>query len=87
MADLLGSDFGVAEAHKLYACHDLLLTHKDALFSHLTERWRDLFNADFEVLLYDLTSTYFEVNASDCRRAANAATATAATNGRTARNW
>src|SRR6202522_3748574 len=65
MADLLGSDFGVAEAHKLYACHDLLLAHKDALFSHLTERWRDLFNANFDVLLYDLTSTYFEVNASD----------------------
>src|SRR5579863_8185092 len=65
MADLLGSDFGLAEAHKLYACHDLLLAHKDALFSHLTQRWRDLFNADFDVLLYDLTSTYFEVNASD----------------------
>ena len=65
MADLLGSDFGLAEAHKLYACHDLLLAHKDALFSHLTERWRDLFNADFDVLLYDLTSTYFEVNAAD----------------------
>ena len=65
MADLLGSDFGLAEAHTLYACHDLLLAHKDALFSHLTERWRDLFNANFDVLLYDLTSTYFEVNASD----------------------
>jgi hypothetical protein len=65
MADLLGSDFSLAEAHKLYACHDLLLAHKDALFSHLTERWRDLFNANFDVLLYDLTSTYFEVNASD----------------------
>jgi hypothetical protein len=65
MADLLGSDFGVAEAHKLYACHNLLLAHKDALFSHLTQRWRDLFNADFDVLLYDLTSTYFEVNAAD----------------------
>jgi Transposase DDE domain len=65
MADLLGSDFGFAEAHKLYACHDLLLAHKQALFSHLTERWRDLFNASFDVLLYDLTSTYFEVNASD----------------------
>src|SRR5271163_2624112 len=65
MADLLGADFGLAEAHKLYACHDLLLAHKDALFSHLTERWRDLFNANFDVLLYDLTSTYFEVNASD----------------------
>jgi len=65
MADLLGADFGLAEEHKLYACHDLLLEHKDALFSHLVGRWRDLFNADFDVLLYDLTSTYFEVNASD----------------------
>jgi hypothetical protein len=65
MADLLSADFGVAEAHKLYACHDLLLAHKQALFSHLTERWRDLFNATFDVLLYDLTSTYFEVNTSD----------------------
>jgi hypothetical protein len=58
MADLLGADFGLAEAHKLYACHDRLLQHKDALFSHLMARWRDLFNADFDVLLYDLTSTY-----------------------------
>src|SRR6266704_3607181 len=65
MADLLGADFGLAEEHKLYACHDLLLEHKEALFSHLVGRWRDLFNADFDVLLYDLTSTYFEVNASD----------------------
>jgi hypothetical protein len=65
MADLLGADFGLAEAHKLYACHDLLLQHKDALFSHLTARWRDLFNTNFYVLLYDLTSTYFEINASD----------------------
>src|SRR6266545_773918 len=60
LTDLLGADFGLAEAHKLYACHDLLLAHKRALFSHLTERWRDLFNARFDVLLYDLTSTYFE---------------------------
>jgi hypothetical protein len=65
MADLLGTDFGLAEEHKLYACHDLLVAHKEALFSHLVGRWRDLFNADFDVLLYDLTSTYFEVNASD----------------------
>ena len=65
MADLLGADFGLAEEHKLYACHDLLLEHKEALFSHLVGRWRDLFNADFDVLLYDLTSTYFEVNASE----------------------
>jgi hypothetical protein len=65
MADLLGADFGLAEAHKLYACHDLLLQHKADLFSHLTARWRDLFHANFEVLLYDLTSTYFEINAAD----------------------
>ena len=65
MADLLGADFGLADSHKLYACHDLLLQHKDALFSHLMARWRDLFNANFDVLLYDLTSTYFEINASD----------------------
>jgi hypothetical protein len=62
LADLLGADFGLAEAHKLYACHDLLLAHKQALFSHLTDRWRDLFNARFDVLLYDLTSTYFEAD-------------------------
>jgi len=65
MADLLGADFGLADPHKLYACHDLLLQHKEALFSHLMARWHDLFNADFDVLLYDLTSTYFEINASD----------------------
>jgi transposase len=60
LADLLGADFGLAEIHKLYACHDHLLEHKQALFDHLVVRWRDLFNASFEVLLYDLTSTYFE---------------------------
>ena len=61
MGDLLGADFGqLAESHKLYECHDLLLAHKAALFDHLTQRWKDLFNAQFEVLLYDLTSSYFE---------------------------
>src|ERR1700756_516288 len=65
MADLLGSDFRLGEPHKLYVCHDFLLAHKADLFSHLMARWRDLFNADFDVLLYDLTSRYFEINASD----------------------
>ena len=60
MADLLGSDFRLAESHRLYDCHDLLLKHKEALFTHLSKRWKDLFNAKFDVLLYDLTSTYFE---------------------------
>jgi len=60
LADLLGADDGLADPHVLYGCHDRLLPHKEALFSHLTGRWRDLFNVSFEVLLYDLTSTYFE---------------------------
>ena len=62
MADLVGSDYSLAEIHKLYEVQDLLLAHKKALFSHLQERWKDLFNARFEILLYDLTSTYFECN-------------------------
>src|SRR5438552_17179459 len=60
MADLLGEDFSLAESHKLNECLDLLLAHKQALFDHLTARWKDLFNAKFDVLLYDLTSTYCE---------------------------
>jgi transposase len=48
------------EIHKLYECLDQLVAHKRALFDHLTQRWKDLFNAKFDVLLYDLTSTYFE---------------------------
>jgi transposase len=60
MGDLLGADQELAEIHKLYECHERLLVHKTRLFGHLTQRWKDLFNARFEVLLYDLTSTYFE---------------------------
>src|SRR5258705_10134833 len=61
MGDLLGADFGqLAESHKLYDCHDLILQYKAQLFDHLTQRWKDLFNAKFDVLLYDLTSTYCE---------------------------
>jgi hypothetical protein len=62
LRDLLGAGEGLADIHKLYACHDKLLAHKTALFDHLVGRWRDLFNVDFDVLLYDLTSTYFEAN-------------------------
>ena len=60
LADLLGADAALADIHTLYACHDRLLEHKQALFDHLVGRWRDLFNVSFDVLLYDLTSTYFE---------------------------
>ena len=72
LGDLLGADSSLADPHKLYGCHDLLLEHKQALFDHLVKRWRDLFNLSFEVLLYDLTSTYFEsdppVDDNDKRR-------------------
>jgi len=60
LADLLGADAALADIHALYGCHDRLLEHKQALFDHLVGRWRDLFNVSFDVLLYDLTSTYFE---------------------------
>ncbi len=62
LSDLLGADAGLADIHTLYACHDRLLAHKTAVFDHLVRRWRDLFNVEFDVLLYDLTSTYFEAN-------------------------
>ena len=62
LADLLGGDFGLAEIHKLYATLDQVLPLKEKLFDHLRERWRDLFGAKYEVLLYDLTSTCFETN-------------------------
>ncbi len=59
MGDLLGEDFAVAHSHTLYRCLDKLLVHKQALFSYLQECWRVLFEVRFDVLLYDLTSTYF----------------------------
>jgi transposase len=60
MADLLGRQGEAIELQSLYRCQDKLLAHKKDLFSHLQKRWQDLFQAEFEVLLYDLTSTYFE---------------------------
>src|SRR5271163_5189235 len=58
--DLLGADYSLVEKNALYRCLDKLLEHKEALFNHLRQRWQDLFAASFDVLLYDLTSTYFE---------------------------
>jgi hypothetical protein len=60
IGDLLGADPAVSAKDTLYRCLDQLPAHKDALFQHLRERWVDLFNVSFDVLLYDLTSTYFE---------------------------
>jgi transposase len=60
LADLLNEDFALAEKNNLYRCLDKLLGHRAALFKHLRQRWEDLFGVKFNVLLYDLTSTYFE---------------------------
>ena len=60
MDALLQVDFAAAEKDRLYRCLDRLLEHKQELFVWLKQKWAELFAADFEVLLYDLTSTYFE---------------------------
>jgi len=60
MGDLLGTDVGGVAKDTLYRCLDKLLPHKDALFTFLTGRWQDLFGVTYDLLLYDLTSTYFE---------------------------
>jgi len=57
---LLGVDFAVAEKDRLYRCLDRILKHKADLFVHLQQRWKNLFEVPFDVLLYDLTSTYVE---------------------------
>jgi len=60
LGDLLGEDFGLAAKDNLYRCLDRLLKHREELFKYLRGRWQDEFGAKFDVLLYDLTSTYFE---------------------------
>lgn len=60
MADLLGEDDSIAAKDTLYRCLDKLCEQKVDLFSFLRKQWHDLFNATYDVLLYDLTSTYFE---------------------------
>ena len=60
MDELLECDFAVAEKDRLYRCLDRVLAHKDALCQHLVQRWKTLFDARVDILLYDLTSTYFE---------------------------
>ena len=69
MDALLESDFAVAEKDRLYRCLDRIVEHKQELFVWLKQKWAELFQADFEVLLYDLTSTYFEGNMEECEKA------------------
>ena len=60
MGDLLGEGFHWGCKDQLYQVLDPLLKHREDLFTHLQTRWKDLFGIKYEVLLYDLTSTYFE---------------------------
>jgi len=69
MGDLLGPDFRWGGKDQLYLVLDRLLEHRPALFTHLQARWKDLFGAQYEVLLYDLTSTYVEGQAEEIPKA------------------
>lgn len=60
MGDLLGEDFSVAAKNTLYRCLDRLVEHKEDMFLFLYNRWQDMFGITYDILLYDLTSTYFE---------------------------
>jgi transposase len=69
MSALLDTDERVAEKDRLYRALDRIVEHKEALEEHLSQRWKDLFGATFDVLLYDLTSTYFEGEAEEVDKA------------------
>jgi len=63
--DLLGIEEGKINDTRLYRCLDRILPHKTKLEGHLKDRYGSLFGAEFDVLLYDLTSTYVEGAAED----------------------
>ena len=69
MGDLLGEGFRWGGKDQLYEVLDQLLAHRDELFKHLQRRWRDLFGPKLDVLLYDLTRTYFEGQAEEIKKA------------------
>jgi hypothetical protein len=82
----LDEDFSLIEKNALYRCLDKVLKQKERLFGHLRQRWQDLFGARFEVVLYDLTSTYFESD-PPFEKLKSPALATAGTNVPIACNW
>lgn len=63
LADLMGIPNDLVYDNRLYRALDQLLPHKEALEKHLKQRLGDLFNIDYDLLLYDVTSTYFEGDA------------------------
>ncbi len=60
LADLLGIPVGRVNDDRLYRTLDRLLPHKDALEVHLRARIGELFEVEYDLLLYDVTSTFFE---------------------------
>lgn len=60
LSDLLGIPVGKVNDDRLYRTLDQILPHKVALEKHLAERLGQLFQLDYDLLLYDITSTYFE---------------------------
>ncbi len=60
LSELLQLDADLVNKDRLYRALDLLLEHKAELEAHLSQRSGELFAVDNEVLLYDVTSTYFE---------------------------
>jgi len=70
LEDLLGVPFAQINESRLYRGLDVLHEHKDKLCQHLQERYRSWFGIEFEFLLYDVTSTYFEGQALGNQKAA-----------------
>jgi transposase len=69
MDQLLEEDFAVAAKNRLYECLDRIDRYRAELFTHLQGRWKDLFGATYDLLLYDLTSTYFEGQMAEAPKA------------------
>ena len=65
LEDLLGLPDAKVNDDRLYRALDRLLPHKNALETHLKERLGTLFKLEYDLLLYDITSTYFEGQAND----------------------
>jgi len=70
LEDLLGVPLGLINDARLYRGLDVLHAHKDQLCTHLLERYQSWFGVQFEFLLYDVTSTYFEGQAQSNEKAA-----------------
>lgn len=60
MDALLDCNFDIVEKNRLYRCLDRIMPYKDEFCSHLKDTWQGMFDLEYNILLYDITSTYFE---------------------------